>query len=838
MWYSYNDTLSLSIEKLVQNTENLLNITKRSALSTASKIFDPLGFAEPFIVQAKIMIQALWKLKIGWDNILPKDENVKWLKWMNDITNLKSLIIPRPYSSNNMTETQLHIFCDSSKLAHGAVAFLRGRSENMIKTTFVLAKSKVAPVKMQTLPRLELSAALLGANISPYLKNIPEFLNNNCKITLWSDSQIVLSWLSSKKKLQPYIQNRINKINELTSSHKWKFCPTSGNPADLLTRGLTTKQFNDNKQFWFHGPYWLAKPEQGWPEKLLLSECEINETIINTVNIQTNNTSTLNIIDLERYSTWKKALRVTALVIKFTKTWLNKLSYTPLTANDVYTAKNTLIKAIQQKHYSTEFAYLSGNTATKLPPMIQQLQLFIDEHGLIRCRGRLHHAKLANNTKFPILIPKNSYLTTLIVKATHLIVMHGGVRDILTQIRQNYWIPKGRQLVKQTISKCVVCRKVEGPPFRSVTTPPLPEQRLTGSQPFQITGIDYAGPLYIRNTTKEPTKVYICLFTCAAIRAVHLEVVEDQTSVTFLKAFRRFVSRRGVPETLISDNAKTFKAGYEKLKSLTTQILAAANSQQFLTNHGIKWNFIAERAPWWGGFYERMIGLVKRRLKKMIRKASLNLIELQTIITEIEAVLNSRPLTFTYSDINDGPPLTPSHFLCGYRLLTLPDPESQVDRDPEYQPHGTSTKDLSKRAQYHQKLMQKFWKQWREEYLTNLREQHSAQKRKTLSGASISEGKVVIIHDDIPRNRWKMGVITKLLPGKDGLVRAVTLRTCNGKSISRPIEKLYPLEMSEVQEEIKEDKNEAANEDNEISDKPPTRIAAKRAAQRIKELYD
>ena len=198
-------------------------------------------------------------------------------------------------------------------------------------------------------------------------------------------------------------------------------------------------------------------------------------------------------------------------------------------------------------------------------------------------------------------------------------VLHGGVREPLTEPRQSYWIPKGRQLLKKEIRKCVTCRKVEGPPFRSVNSPPLPDIRVTGSQPLQVTGIDYAGPLYVRNANKEVTKVYICLFTCTAIRAVHLELVEDQTASAFLRAFKRFVSRRGIPECITSDDAKTFKAGSQDLKALKTQVIEAAKSQGFLANHGIKWKFITERAPWWGGFYERLIELAKRRLKKWLQ---------------------------------------------------------------------------------------------------------------------------------------------------------------------------------------------------------------------------
>ena len=183
-------------------------------------------------------------------------------------------------------------------------------------------------------------------------------------------------------------------------------------------------------------------------------------------------------------------------------------------------------------------------------------------------------------------------------------------------------------------------------------------------------------------------------------------MVEDQTTGAFLRAFKRFISRRGIPECVISDNAKTFKAGSQELITLKTQILETADSQRFLANNGIEWKFITERAPWWGGFYERLIGLVKRRLKKTIGNTSLNFIELQTILAEIEATPNSRPLTYPYTDINDGPPLTPSHFLCGHRLLNLPETLNAED-DPDYSPQQ-SAKDLSKRDKYHQRIMQSF----------------------------------------------------------------------------------------------------------------------------------
>ena len=210
-------------------------------------------------------------------------------------------------------------------------------------------------------------------------------------------------------------------------------------------------------------------------------------------------------------------------------------------------ARIALLQSVQQFYYGDILSKIKDKAKGKRPAIIHQLGLYLDDDSLIRCRGRLQYAQLPHNTKFPILMPKESHLSTLIVRATHCMILHGGVRETLTELRQSYWIPKGRQLVKKEIRKCVTCRKVEGPPFRSVNSPPLPDIRVTGSQPFQVTGIDYAGLLYVRNANKEVAKVYICLFTCTAIRAVHLELEEDQTASAFLRAFKRFASRRGIP---------------------------------------------------------------------------------------------------------------------------------------------------------------------------------------------------------------------------------------------------------------------------------------------------
>ena len=486
-------------------------------------------------------MQELWKHNLTWDKELPDDLKENWVRWLNELQNLTPLEIPRQYFNNVDSEVQLHVFCDSSHLAYGTVAYLRGTTpKSGTKCTFVMSKSKVAPIKPQTMPRLELPAAVLEAELSKYLSHtiLPKF--HTSQIILWSDSQIVLSWISPSKHLrQQFIQHRVQLIRDMTSQSTWKYCPTTSNPADLITGGMDAKAFICRQQHWNQGPSWLMKPTQEWPS---LTETKLQDSTENYTESQSirvnraspqKSTNLLNAIDITKYSTLNKTLRVTALVIHFTAKLREKTKSNTVTAIDMKHARIFLLQSVQQFYYGDILSHIKDKAKGKRPAIIHQLGLYLDVDGLIRCRGRLQYAQLPRNTKFPILIPKESHLSTLIVRATHCMVLHGGVPETLTELRQSYWIPKGRELVKTEIRKCVTCSKVEGPPFRSVHSPPLPDIRVTRSQPFQVTGIDYAGPLYVCNANKEVSKVYICLFTCTAIRTVHLELVEDQTASAF-----------------------------------------------------------------------------------------------------------------------------------------------------------------------------------------------------------------------------------------------------------------------------------------------------------------
>jgi len=310
-------------------------------------------------------------------------------------------------------------------------------------------------------------------------------------------------------------------------------------------------------------------------------------------------------------------------------------------------------------------AYVKNNHSTI--PLIRQLRLFLNSDSLICCGGRIHNAPVSDSTKFPYLLPRKHLLTELIVRDTHEKHFHTGMNSTITYLRQMYWIPAARQCVKNIIRHCVVCNKLSGGHYRAPDPPLLPKCRLKEMDLFTVTGIDFTGAMYIR-TPEGENKVYICLFTSASTRAIHLEVVTDLAEETFMQAFRHSSSRKSLPRIVLSDNASTFMSAADDLKAL----LESATIRETLGNQGIEWRFIPRRAPWYGGYWESLIGLTKSYLKKALGQMFVTLSSLQTLVVEIEAHLNNQPLTYVSTDSNEPTPLTPSHLLYGKMTNTVP----------------------------------------------------------------------------------------------------------------------------------------------------------------------
>ncbi|KAL6743079.1 hypothetical protein Aduo_016163 [Ancylostoma duodenale] len=437
----------------------------------------------------------------------------------------------------------------------------------------------------------------------------------------------------------------------------------------------------------------------------------------------------------------------------------------------------------------------------------------------------MRNSKLQDDAKNPVLLLPKHPLSRMILEKYHRKLLHAGVSHTIVAVREKYIMPKLRQIAKSVLRQCVVCRKVQGRAFKYPEPPDFPSQRVTRSRPFQNIGSDYFGPLTVRSEKNNVYKIWVCLYTCMATRAIHLETVVDNSTVEFISAFRKFIARRGTPELVISDNAPTFKLGAEVLENEISKHENETLIRPLVTQEHIRWKFITPFSPWQGGFYERLLGSVKNALKKTIHKAFLTLRDFETILTEVEAVLNTRPLTPVNDSLIDGNVriLRPIDLINPYANLN-PFAEKNTTTSL-YLYHSSETKEYIN-SWFHSALdnLNLFWKLWQKDYLQALiekqqRSEHSLHGCKSLP----KNGDIVLVKQEItPRNQWPLAIITKIEVRENGTIRSAKIRTTNGTELDRPVNHLIPLEI-QARESLPALRREKKQ--------PPQRIQPTRAAK-------
>ncbi|KAL9961132.1 hypothetical protein ACROYT_G030023 [Oculina patagonica] len=787
-WDVIRDEFHYDLSELIEYAE-ALPATKRSVLKLSAKIFDPIGLLTPFTISMKVLFQCLCVEKVNWDESLEGEALAKWKTFINDLNALKNIRVPRCYANYSPTQStvcsyQIHGFSDASERAYAAVVYLRTEFSNgETQVNIMTSKTRVAPIKRQSIPRLELlGASLLAQLVHSTQQTIQSVLPIEGTF-LWTDSFTTLCWIKNAKAWKPYVQHRVSKIRELSNEANWNFCPGELNPADLPSRGCGGEQLAQN-QSWWNGPKFLRLSRDHWPESPQTSALSENkdalqEVVKNPVSVthslvttesKDHSVNLSQVIDIERYSSVTRLLRVTAYVLRFIRNAKKSVSNreTPkspeqssrkeLNAQELNQAEMLWIKTVQTASFAKELEFLQSKRGTFPPVYVTQFNLFLNDQQIIRCKEGVSNAPLSEESKNPILLPSKHPLTNLIIQDVHSKIKHSGIRDTLTTIRERFWVPRGREAVKRILRKCVTCRRVEGAPYRPPPTPDLPMERVSLDPPFAHTGLDFIGPLYIHigksSKEKGSDKVYICLFTCASTRAIHLELTPSLSVESFLLAFRRFVNRQGLPVTLLSDNAKTFRSASKDIRKIIQSD------------------------------------------EKTVGRTTLNYDELQTIMVEIQAIVNARPLTYVYDDEESiSTPLTPSHLITGRRITYEPS-------NQHFQVVSVN-QTLTKRAKHHQRLLQQFTKRWQHEYLLSLRERANERCKKQNKESPISVGDIVIVKSDLKkRTFWKLGKIQELLPGRDGQIRSAKVKVA-GKGERKPqvlrrvIQDLIPVEVSE-----------------------------------------
>ena len=771
-WDPEEDILGINMEAVSDVKTH--KVTKREVLSTLSKVYDPIGIVGPVTVIAKLIFQDICKENKDWDKPVSPEIEMRWKKWIQAVSRLTDLEIPRCImpASGGPCKISLHVFGDTSKVAYCAAVYLAWHNDSQSGAHLVTAKTRLPPIKKEmTIPRLELTAARIAARL---LKTVRETLKNwePEELVLWSDSRTVLHWLENRGQYRQFVQRRVDEIQELTKDVKLKYVPTAENPADLGTRGLSPQQLEQNK-LWWNGPEFLVSgnyPHQPQMIETEESKAEERQSVL-PIAEEEPSLSVDNVVPAANYSSYGKLLRVTALVLRFIRCLKKKMQPGTqlLHVEEIQKAEELWIKDTQMM--------LKGR---KSYPQIKAQLAVIEINGILHCQGRLQNTALPDESKFPILLPQDSRFTSLLIAECHQRTRHGGVNITLAEVRSKFWVLKGRQAVKQQLRQCMICSKRNAKPCAPPQSGQLPTERVVQGNPFSTTGVDFAGPIHLKNEEK----AYVALFTCGITRAVHLELTEDMTAHEFMGMFRRFISRRGAPSTVISDNAKTFLATAKHLK----KICAERELQDFLLANRIDWHFNVAKAPWQGGFFERLVGITKTALFKTMGKSKLTFRELENILIEVEGRINNRPLTYQTADLEEEP-LTPNHMIHGHRLTMIGDVKHDNDADFD-------DKNVNKRMQFLRANLAHVWNRWSKEYLVGLREYHRTTKgREALPELGIL---VLIIDTTIERRFWKLAKISSYIKGRDHVVRAVKLDAVSqGRKIvmERPLQGICPLEI-------------------------------------------
>lgn len=799
--------------------------TKREILSQIGRLYDPNGFIAPVITRAKILMREVWNSKLNWDDRVPKEIEKNWESIKSTMRDLEQIRIPRWIGMETDVQLQLHGFADSSVLAYGCSIYVRVQKlSGHISCYMIASKSKIAPIKEVSIPRLELTAVELLSKFfvvvrdAMELKTVPQFL--------WSDSSTALQWLRKPlHELKVFVSNRVKTIQSLTNIENWRHVRTADNPADLVSRGVSAREMVHNK-LWWYGPSWLSEPQEQWPEPMEIGKMQPSAEVqaelrVHTV-LEVKNELTISLkgtneeVPLLQYvNDLQRVSRILGYVMRFVRNCRDKCRSKPfamttrsrakkrtqvqsglvlLSEEEKREALQYFIRNEQMLAFPKEYQYLKEQSTDEPVRTVQKdskiikLTPFLDKNGILRAGSRLCQSDLPYDTKFPVIIPPKSRLSYLIAWEAHQATKHGSTQIMIQYIRANYWIPRLRLELRSYLAKCITCIRF-AKKFESQLMSGLPADRVQRHRPFLITGVDYAGPFELTERYKSRSskrKCWIAIFVCMVTRAIHIDIVTDASSAAFIACFDRFVARRGHCNKLYSDNGSSFVGAEKEIKAAYANWHSPA-VQEHVNKARTKWVFMKPSAPHQGGIYEAAVKSCKHHLKRVIGAKTYTYEHLITFLLQVEAILNSRPLYAMSDDPTDMQILCPGHFIIGEPFILPPPIAAPAIADFS----------LKRIRAEQQKMLSGFWDSWRKDYLSTL-----LPRKKWTQTNEFKLGQLVLIcEDNIAPAHWEIGRIKELIKSKDGLVRSVVIlrpTTVNNnllkrKTIVRPVQKLCLL---------------------------------------------
>ncbi|XP_055605044.1 uncharacterized protein LOC129753271 [Uranotaenia lowii] len=578
-------------------------------------------------------------------------------------------------------------------------------------------------------------------------------------------------------------------VKTLGLNSHWNHVPGLLNPADQLSRGLDP-ELVIHDEAWWNGPPWLAQEKEFWPRQSD-SHPEAENTDLERKRISNPNVISPNSKNefsdwyFSQFTDYTKLIRATAYFRRFLK-YLRaiekkKINSIPLCVQELHDAEYRLVCMVQKDYFPKEYAALQKGNPVHRSSKLRWYVPRLDEDGIIRIGGRLQNSEQPEDAKHPMVIPGKHPFAELLADCYHRRLLHAGCQLLLSTIRLKFWPLGGRNLCRKVIHKCLICFRAK-PNLQQQFMSQLPKTRITISKPFTNTCVDYFGPVYIRQGfRKGPIKAYVAVFVCFATKAVHLELVSDLSSPRFIQALRRFIARRGKCCNIYSDNGANFVGARNVMRDLIKKLKSRIHHDEIqneCSQNGINWHFIPPGSPHFGGLWEAAVRSAKKHLLRVLGTSSASQEDYITLLAQVEACLNSRPLTQLTDDPTDLEPLTPGHFLIGSSMQALPDEE--LSSVPE---------NRLNQLQLKQQQLDRFWRRWSTEYLTQLQ----ARVKNWQPPIDIQPGRLVIMIDENqPSMNWKMARIHQLHPGDDGVTRVVTLKTAKGYT-KRAINKICLL---------------------------------------------
>lgn len=777
LWDIDNDALLFKLNLNPTNCKK--KVTKREILSIVNSIYDPMGLLCPITVRAKIIMRRIWASFPGikWDDELPVEIVKEWSEIFEDLKIVHQLQFPRSVKPKDaIGKPMLVIFSDGSSNAYGTVAYARWETRHgSFSSRLIAAKSRVAPIKVIDIVRLELCGAVLS-------KRLRETIEKEIEVTFTSvhhliDSEIVKAMICRQSYgFNTFAANRLGEIQRATNDDEWSWLSGKLNISDLTTRGCSVEELLNNNE-WIYGPEFLKKPVSEWPVKQSTSVISIPELKAKTHVAMTANAispeSLAKRIDATRFSKWLLLKHTTARVLKLYKRFKfhGSKNDTELLPIDLEEGEFFWIKEAQRDILKN----LSTARFVKLNPTV-------NERGIVVVGGRTERWMQStwNKQEF-ILLPKDHHISTLILRHMHKIAAHPGVASTIARVRSKYWIIGISRLARSMVNKCVTCI-AKAQYFASQQMSPLPIERIKPSPPFCNVVLDYFGPYTIRGEVQKRIrgKAYGIIITCAASRAVYLDVANDYSTDGFLQVFRRFTSLRGWPQKMFSDKGSQLVGASKELISIVKG-LDWNEIQRYGYKHGLEWSFSPGNAPWYNGAAEALVKSVKRSLSCAIGDQILSFSELQTCLFETAQLVNQRPIGSKPCEPNQGGYLSPNDLLLGRST-------SEVPQGP-----FKERASLSYRFDFIQSIVNSFWKRWSRDVFPNL----VIRPKWHTKCREVKVGDIVILQDsNVVRGEWKKAIVTETMRSEDGLVRRIILEYTSGSTrikVERPVQKVIVL---------------------------------------------